>query len=88
MQFEKVTEVPAKRVYHVHLKEDLVNFYRSGIKIAKIHFNGEEYADAKSAAQCMRAGIRRHRLEFKNGEKSLTIVKRDTEVFIVNNDIP
>lgn len=88
MQFEKVTEIPGKRVYHNHLKEDLVNFYRSSTKIAKIHFNGEEYADAKSAAQCIRAGVRRHRLEFPNGEKSLTIIKRGSEVFVVNNDIP
>jgi hypothetical protein len=88
MMFEKVSKIPSPRVYHTNLKEDLIAFYNSNIKIARITFNGEEYAHAKSAAECVRAAVKRHCLEFPNGKKSITVVKRGDNVYLVNNDIP
>lgn len=88
MMFEKVSKIPNPRVYHANLKYDLIAFYKSKIKIARITFNGEEYANAKSATQCVRAAVKRHCLEFPNGKKSITVVKRGDNVYLINNDIP
>lgn len=88
MMFEEVSKVPNPRVYHTNLKADLLAFHRSNIKIARIAFNGEEYANAKPAAECIRAAVKRHYLEFPNGKKSITVVKRGDNVYLVNNDIP
>jgi hypothetical protein len=88
MMFEEVSNIPSPRAYHTNLKEDLLAFYRSKVKIARITFNGEEYANPKTAAECVRASVKRHCLEFPNGKKSITVVKRGDNVYLVNNDIP
>ena len=88
MKFEKVSKIPGPRVYHASLKNDLLAFYWSKVKIARITFNGEEYANAKTATECVRAAVKRHYLEFPNGKKSITVVKRGDNVYLVNNDIP
>ena len=88
MMFEEVSKIPTPRAYHTNLKDDLVAFYRSKVKIARITFNGEEYANAKTATECVRAAVKRHYLEFPNGKKSITVVKRGDNVYLINNDIP
>lgn len=88
MMFEEVSKIPSPRVYHANIKDDLIAFYRSNIKVARIRFSGEEYANSKTATQCVRAAVKRHYLEFPNGKKSITVVKRGDNVFLVNNDIP
>lgn len=88
MQFKEVSTIPASRAYHTNLKADLIAFYRSKIKIARITFNGEEYANSKTAAECVRAAVKRHYLEFPNGKKSITVAKRGDIVYLINNDIP
>lgn len=86
MMFEEVSKIP--RTYHTSLKDDLLAFYRSKVKIARITFNGEEYSNAKTATECVRAAVKRHYLEFPNGKKSITVVKRGDNVYLINNDIP
>ena len=88
MMFEKVSEIPATRTYHTNLKDDLLAFYRSKVKIARITFNGEEYANTKTTTECVRAAVKRHYLEFPNGKKSITVVQRGENVYLINNDIP
>ena len=88
MKFEEVSKIPSPRAYHANLKDDLLAFYRSKVKIARITFNGEEYANAKTAAECVRAAVKRHYLEFPNGKKSITVAKRGENVYLINNDIP
>ena len=87
MNFEKVSKIPAPRAYHTNLKDDLIAFYKSKIKIARITFNGEEYANPKTAAECVRAAVKRHYLEFPNGKKSITVVRRGDNIYLINNDV-
>lgn len=87
MKFEKVSNIPAPRTYHTNLKDDLIAFYKSKIKIARITFNGEEYTNPKTAAECVRAAVKRHYLEFPNGKKSITVVRRGDNIYLINNDV-
>lgn len=81
MRFTEVNEVPLpKRTYH-RLKDDLERFVQSKMAIAKIEFHEGEYANTKSASNCLQQAIKRHHFA------GIKVIQRGDNLYLENNNL-